>query len=609
MMGKHRSRRRNKRTKCLYATHNVRTIADLLKTKRRIDQKEGEQKHRRDVRYKCSDCKLDKERGCASPWRCAEEAKEMLLDIRPKWNAQETRYEDGLSLRSPEKEHNKENTQERGLVTFDPLVTVKTNVNGCIQIFVDPFRSADTPAVREQPPARGRTSHDSKIVVYTDGSSLNNRSAIATCGSGVWFGENDERNIATRPPTEDQSNQVGEIAAVILAARAVPDFVELEIRSDSLTTIEGLTQHLETWENRGWIGVKNSEILRVAAYQLRKRSAPTRFQWVKGHSGDTGNEEADKLAGEAAKRPEKDNMNLEIPLEFRITGARLDSMTQALAYRAIKARKHAPKPRGRTASNVTETQDALAGYAGTPPTTQRIWRSIRHKDFRLPVKHFLYKTIHAIHKIGKYWTVIPGYEERGTCRVCGEIETMRHILVECNIGRRKILWDLAEATWGQDEFKWPDIGMGIIMGCGLLQPPAREEVDKNDEGEYARRAPAGRSRLMRILISETAFLIWKLRNGSTIEGIEIPTRVAISRWNRAIGDRLRTDRMMAAHKKENDEFRHRVDATWCMSIDENGNEPAEDWNWNMNRDVKLTVASDMMKRFFSGSSPTLPDPP
>jgi ribonuclease HI len=387
MMGKHRSRRRNKRTKYLYATHNVRTIADLLKTKRRIDQKEGEQKHRRDVRYKCSDCKLDKERGCASPWRCAEEAKEMLLDIRPKWNAQETRYEDGLSLRSPEKEHNKENTQERGLVTFDPLVTVKTNVNGCIQIFVDPFRSADTPAVREQPPARGRTSHDSKIVVYTDGSSLNNRSAIATCGSGVWFGENDERNIATRPPTEDQSNQVGEIAAVILAARAVPDFVELEIRSDSLTTIEGLTQHLETWENRGWIGVKNSEILRVAAYQLRKRSAPTRFQWVKGHSGDTGNEEADKLAGEAAKRPEKDNMNLEIPLEFRITGARLDSMTQALAYRAIKARKHAPKPRGRTASNVTETQDALAGYAGTPPTTQRIWRSIRHKDWEILDSH------------------------------------------------------------------------------------------------------------------------------------------------------------------------------------------------------------------------------
>jgi ribonuclease HI len=343
-MGKHRSRRRNKRTECLHATHNVRTIANLLKIKRRIDQKEGEQKHCCDVQCKCLDCKLDKEKGCASPWRCAEEAKEMLLDIRPKWNAQETRYKDGLSLQSLEKEHNKENTQERGLVTFDPLVTVKTNVNGCIQIFVDPFCSTDTPAVREQPPARGITLRNSKIVVYTDGSSLNNGSAIATCGSGVWFGENNERNIAVRPPMEDQSNQVGEIAAVILAARAVPDFVELEIQSDSLTTIEGLTQHLEMWENRGWIGVKNSKLLRVAAYQLRKRSTPTHFQWVKGHSGNTGNEEADKLAGEAAKQPEKDNMNLEIPLKFRITGTRLVSITQALAYRAIKAREHAPKP-------------------------------------------------------------------------------------------------------------------------------------------------------------------------------------------------------------------------------------------------------------------------
>jgi hypothetical protein len=164
-------------------------------------------------------------------------------------------------------------------------------------------------------------------------------------------------------------------------------------------------------------------------------------------------------------------------------------------------------------------------------------------------------------------------------------------------------------TWGQDKFRWPDIDMGIIMGCGLLQPPAQEEADKNNEEDYARRAPAGWLQLMRILISETAFLIWKLRNKSTIDKIEIPTRVAISRWNRAIGDRLRTDRAVAAHKKENNEFRHRVGATWCMSIDKNGNKPAEDWNWNMNRDVRLTVASDMMKRFFSGSSPTLPGPP
>jgi ribonuclease HI len=417
----------------------------------------------------------------------------------------------------------------------------------------------------------------------------------------------DERNISIRPPTSDQSNQVGEIAAVILAAQATPNFVRLEIRSDSLTTIEGLTKHLKDWEDIGWIGVKNSDLLKVAAYQLRKRSAPTYFQWVKGHSGDRGNDGADALAGRAANRLEKDEMDLEIPAEYRLTGARLDKMTQALAYRAIRSRKKAPKARVRTNTNLEETRTAIKEYTGTSPTNEGMWKSMRHKDLRLPIRQFLYKMMHSIHKVGKYWTSIPGYEERGKCRECGAIETMEHILLVCETERRQTVWRLAEETWADEEHKWPDLREGIIMGCGMLS--ATKSDHNTEPGEQTRTGQsAGQSRLLRILVSESAFLIWKLRNEATIDGEDISIKSVISRWKKTIESRLQTDRAVTARKKKDMAQRNRVEATWARAIGDDGQEIPEDWAYNMNRQVQLKIASNYM-RFFSGSSPTLPDHP
>lgn len=144
-------------------------------------------------------------------------------------------------------------------------------------------------------------------------------------------------------PGKTQSNQVGEVAAVVVALQDTPNFAPLEIVTDSKYTIDGLTKHLPKWEDRGWIGIKNSELFRAAAYQLRKRSATTHFRWVKGHSGNEGNERADKLAGEGAQRDQPDELDLRIPPEFDPQGARLVTITQATAYAGIRARKKKPE--------------------------------------------------------------------------------------------------------------------------------------------------------------------------------------------------------------------------------------------------------------------------
>jgi len=64
------------------------------------------------------------------------------------------------------------------------------------------------------------------------------------------------RNQALRIPGNAQSNQVGEIAAVVAAMELIPPYQLTKIYMDSKYVIEGLTTHLENWENDGWIDIK-----------------------------------------------------------------------------------------------------------------------------------------------------------------------------------------------------------------------------------------------------------------------------------------------------------------------------------------------------------------
>ena len=162
--------------------------------------------------------------------------------------------------------------------------------------------------------AHGLNLHPSKVEVYTDGACWNNRKADARCRGGIWFSPNHQKNAAIRVPGERQSNQVGELAAAIKAISSVPSFTPLVIITDSKYVINGLTTHLREWEDDGWIGIENAQLFKRAAYLLRRRTATTSFKWVKGHDGNLGNEESDKLAKEGANKEAIDYLDMDVPL-------------------------------------------------------------------------------------------------------------------------------------------------------------------------------------------------------------------------------------------------------------------------------------------------------
>ena len=98
------------------------------------------------------------------------------------------------------------------------------------------------------------------IIVYTDGSTLNNQhKGHRKGGVGVFYGDNDQRNKSIElieSSTNKVTNQVAEITACIIAIETsigiTEPFKSLLICSDSMYTINCITKWCKTWEKKGW---------------------------------------------------------------------------------------------------------------------------------------------------------------------------------------------------------------------------------------------------------------------------------------------------------------------------------------------------------------------
>ena len=140
--------------------------------------------------------------------------------------------------------------------------------------------------------------------VYMDGACSKNGSVYAKAGIGIYFGENDPRNVSKKIEGK-QTNNVSELQAMIDAFHIVQSDLEkgtiIVFVSDSEYAIKcarsyGKTQHSLQWINE----IPNKDLVKTL-YDLCCDYPNLQFLHVKAHTNkkDThsvGNEQADLLA-------------------------------------------------------------------------------------------------------------------------------------------------------------------------------------------------------------------------------------------------------------------------------------------------------------------------
>ena len=95
------------------------------------------------------------------------------------------------------------------------------------------------------------------------------------------------------------TNNRMELTAAIEALRALKGRQQVVLHTDSKYLMDGIRSWLPGWKQRGWKTaakkpVKNQDLWQALDAVVAKHDVT--WQWVKGHSGHAGNDEADALA-------------------------------------------------------------------------------------------------------------------------------------------------------------------------------------------------------------------------------------------------------------------------------------------------------------------------
>ena len=133
------------------------------------------------------------------------------------------------------------------------------------------------------------------VTIYTDGACKGNP------GAGGWgailkYGDAEKELWGGEPET---TNNRMELMAAIAALECLKRASHVVLYTDSQYLRQGITEWIFGWKKKNWRSSTGKPVKNVELWQrLDKATEPHKIEWrwVKGHSGDPGNERADQLA-------------------------------------------------------------------------------------------------------------------------------------------------------------------------------------------------------------------------------------------------------------------------------------------------------------------------
>jgi ribonuclease HI len=140
-----------------------------------------------------------------------------------------------------------------------------------------------------------------EYLCYTDGSVK-----AGEGGPGGW-------GFHIRPPegaplegfgkARDTQAKIMEYQAVAEALAVLPERIAVTVFSDNQSLVENLSKNLQTWSQNGFAKVDpliSPSVQRIHA-SITGKQLTIRWQWLRAHNGNAGNERADALAAQGAR--------------------------------------------------------------------------------------------------------------------------------------------------------------------------------------------------------------------------------------------------------------------------------------------------------------------
>ena len=103
------------------------------------------------------------------------------------------------------------------------------------------------------------------------------------------------------------TNNRMELTAVIRGLSALKRSMTVKVYTDSQYVQKGISEWIHGWKAKGWRTASKKPVKNVELWQRLDALASTaghriEWRWVKGHSGDPGNERADALANQGVEQ-------------------------------------------------------------------------------------------------------------------------------------------------------------------------------------------------------------------------------------------------------------------------------------------------------------------
>ena len=133
------------------------------------------------------------------------------------------------------------------------------------------------------------------VEIYTDGACRGNP---GPGGWGVLLIAGKRRKELYGGERNTTNNRM-ELRAAIEALNALNGEQNVILHTDSKYVMDGLNNWLPAWKKRGWVTAAKKPVKNRDLWQALDEAASrhdVRWNWVRGHTGNAGNEQADALA-------------------------------------------------------------------------------------------------------------------------------------------------------------------------------------------------------------------------------------------------------------------------------------------------------------------------